>query len=224
MPEFRARSASQEDYVRVISENDITICIGPCGTGKTAIPCALACQKLIDNEVQRIIVTRPIIESGKGLGFLPGTFGEKTSVYMIPVMEELSKYLGKTHYDECIKDGTIEVVPPEYMRGRNFHDSYILCDEAQNLTYKQLVMLITRFGRKSKMVINGDPDQCDLLDYEAGALLLAHKALQGVHGVGTHTFGVADIVRSKVIGPILKRLNDAHILDQEARNGRVGSN
>lgn len=217
--EFKPWNKSQAEYVRTVAENVLTICVGPAGTGKSLVPCYLAAEGLLNNKITKVIITRPIIESGKGLGFLPGSLSEKTSVYMIPVMEELEKYLGKTNLDECLDDGTIEVVPPEYMRGRNFHRAFVICDEAQNMSFKQIKMLISRIGRESKMVINGDTDQCDLSDYESGALQLAYDNLGGVKDVGLHRFSYLDIVRNPIIGPILKRLDDAYILSKRPEWG-----
>jgi phosphate starvation-inducible PhoH-like protein len=202
---LKPKSKNQADYIRTIVENQITVCIGPAGSGKTLVPCALASKALLEQRIEKIILTRPIVEAGRGLGFLPGDMLAKVNHYMIPCMEELGKFLD---VGECIKNGLIEIVPPELMRGRNFHNCFIIADESQNLDYGQLVLLLSRFGRNSKMVINGDPDQCDIGE---PFLQETFKALENVEGVGLIKLHQVDIVRNKIIGNILKRMNNAHL-------------
>lgn len=203
------KTNNQAEYIRAISENDIVICVGPAGTGKTSLACSMAIEYLNRGDVKKIILSRPIIESGKGLGFLPGDLTEKVHNYMLPCYDEINKTIS---VKECMASDLIEVVPVEFARGRNFHDSFIIIDEAQNLTYEQLILMISRFGRNSKMVINGDPEQCDIRD---SFLQQMFENLDGIRGVGLVKMNYSDVIRNKIIGPILKRLKNAHLRDQE---------
>lgn len=216
---MKPQTKNQAEYIRSIAENDITICLGPAGSGKSYLPSALSVEYLKSKKVDKIIVMRPAIEAGKGIGFLPGDMFAKVSMYMIPVLEELDKLLTKPILEDHIKNKIIEVIPPEYARGRNFHHSFIIVDEAQNCTFQQLVMILSRFGRSSKMVLNGDPDQTDLKEYESGALEFIYNKLQYLEGVGTVKLTQQDIVRNKIIGPILRRIKYEDFLDQK-QDGR----
>ena len=155
---LRAKTENQIDYIETIKESSVTFCIGPAGTGKTAVAVGLACQYLLEERIKKIIITRPVVEAGKGLGFLPGTFDEKIHPYLVPILEEMNIYLGKDRLEKLKEELIIEVCPLEYMRGRNFHQSFMILDEAQNATLEQIKMFITRIGRHSKAVINGDTD------------------------------------------------------------------
>lgn len=205
---LRPMNDSQKEYIRLIAENQVVVAIGPAGSSKTAIPAYLACEKLITGEVQRIIISRPIVESGKGLGFLKGSLLEKCDPYMKPLTDELSKWLGQVRLAEAMKTGEIEVCPPEFMRGRNFHNCFIIVDEAQNLTLSQLKMILSRLGKRSKMVINGDPDQTDLPHRESGALTFMYERYADLKDVGRIRFTKSDIVRNPLICSLLERLPD----------------
>lgn len=169
------------------------------------IPAAIAAQVLLAGKIDKIVITRPIVEAGRGLGYLPGDMLAKVNHYMIPCIEELGKFL---EVKDHIADGSIEIVPPELMRGRNFHNCFIIADESQNLDYGQMILLLSRFGKNSKMVINGDPDQCDI---QEPFLNETFQALKGVEGVGLIKLQKVDIVRNKIIGNILQRMNHAHL-------------
>jgi len=160
---LKPKTKNQEEYIKAIEKNDVTFCTGPAGTGKTAVAVGIACDYLLDKRVEKLVVTRPVIESGRGLGFLPGTFEEKIHPYLIPVLEEMEFRLNTNRVQAYRDEGKIEVVPLEYMRGRNFHNCFVVLDEAQNATFEQLKMFVTRIGWDSKAVINGDIDQTDLL-------------------------------------------------------------
>ena len=206
---FKARTKGQAEYIRTIVENEITFCHGVPGTGKTACAVGLAVQYLIEKKVEKIVITRPIVAtSTKPLGALPGGVKEKIDPYLFPIYEELESYFGKTRVEQLIKDGVIVVAPLELMRGSNFHDSFIILDEAQNCTPTQLKMFVTRIGQDSKMVINGDTEQCDLKLDEAGALMNFIKKLAVVPGVGVSELGPEDIQRNKIIGLILRALKE----------------
>ena len=146
--QLKAKTDNQFEYKRAIAESDITICTGPAGTGKTAVSVGLACEYLTSGKVEKIIITRPVVESGKGLGFLPGSFHDKIHPYLIPVIEEMNGYLGSESVKKLRAENIIEICPLEYMRGRNFHNAFIILDEAQNATFEQIKMFLTRMGSK----------------------------------------------------------------------------
>ena len=204
------KTENQAEYIRTMVENDVTICSGPAGSGKTAVAVGLACDHLLDNKIGKIIITRPVVESGKGLGFLPGTFAEKIHPYLIPVLEEMNKYFAPAVLSKMQAENIIEVCPLEYMRGRNFHNSFMILDEAQNATFEQLKMFITRIGRESKAVINGDIDQSDLPFKMRGGLERCMDSLENVKGVGISELNREDIIRNRLISKILEHLNNSH--------------
>ena len=202
---LKAKTQNQQEYIREIEGNDVTLCTGPAGTGKTAV--GLACDYLLDGRVDKIVVTRPVIEAGRGLGFLPGTFEEKIHPYLIPVLEEMEYRLSPNRAKAYRDEGKIEVCPLEYMRGRNFHNSFMILDEAQNATFEQLKMFITRIGWNSKAVINGDMDQTDLMEIEQGGLDKFLYRLDEIDGVGIAELTDEDIIRNKIISKILNALH-----------------
>jgi phosphate starvation-inducible PhoH-like protein len=205
--DFETKTRGQEEYVRAISESDITFCTGPAGTGKTACAVGLACDYLKREKVNTIVVTRPIVETGRqGLGFLPGTMEEKIHPYLVPIMDEMYMYLGRENTRNKIACGDIRIVPLEVMRGYNFHRSFIILDEAQNATIDQLKMLITRIGRHSKVVITGDISQSDLYDEQIG-LKVCLKKLVDIKGVSICELTHADIYRNSIISKILEKLS-----------------
>lgn len=210
--EFKPKSKNQHNYIRTISENTVTLCHGPAGSGKTTCSVGLASEYLSHGKVQRIIITRPVVEASDsgGLGYLPGDFHEKLHPYLIPILEELYKFLGpKDVYfymnkrEQGIAIPLIEVVPLEYMRGRSFHNAFVILDEAQNATLKQIKMFLTRLGTNTKAVLNGDTSQTDLKD--SGFDYVISK-LTGCPNVGVVQLEKQDIVRNKVICDILERL------------------
>lgn len=204
--QLRSKTENQEDYIRCMAESDVTFCSGPAGSGKTAVSVGMACEYFLENSVQRIVITRPVVESGRGLGFLPGTLTEKIQPYLVPVIEEMKLYLGLETYNSARSNNSIEMCPLEYMRGRNFHDTFMILDEAQNATYEQIKMFITRIGLGSKAVINGDVSQTDL-DYRSeGGLDVCIDRLDDVEGVSICELTSDDIVRNKIISKILSKL------------------
>ena len=205
---LKPKTKNQEDYVRAIGANDVCFCTGPAGTGKTAVAVGLACDYLLDKRVEKIIVTRPVIESGRGLGFLPGTFEEKIHPYLVPVLEEMQYRLNTNRVQAYREEGKIEVVPLEYMRGRNFHNCFMILDEAQNATFEQLKMFITRIGWDSKAVINGDIAQTDLLNKDRGGLEEFLERLEDIVGVGIAELTDEDIIRNPIISKVLNALYD----------------
>tara|TARA_R110002020_G_scaffold271671_6_gene486872 strand:- start:261 stop:929 length:669 start_codon:yes stop_codon:yes gene_type:complete len=205
---LKPKTKNQEEYIRTIIESDVTFCTGPAGTGKTAVAVGLACEHLLDKKIEKIIITRPVIESGKGLGYLPGTFDEKIHPYLVPVLEEMEYRLSKNNVRDYRDSGIIEVCPLEYMRGRNFHNSFMILDEAQNATFDQLKMFITRIGWGSKAIINGDLNQTDLPERLSGGLGDFVDRLDGVDGVGVSELTDSDIIRNNIISKILSALYD----------------
>ena len=188
-----------------MSESDVTFCSGPAGSGKTAVAVGMACQYILDDEVEKIVITRPVVESGRGIGFLPGSLNEKVHPYMVPIIEEMKLYLGMETYNSMRTTNTIEICPLEYMRGRNFHNTFMILDEAQNATFEQIKMFMTRIGIGSKAVVNGDLDQTDLRG-ESGGLKDCMDRLEDLHGVGVCYLTNDDIVRNNIISKILTKL------------------
>lgn len=203
---FKPKTQNQVEYIRAMSECDITFCVGPAGSGKTAVAVGLACEYLLTNKIEKIIITRPVVESGRGLGFLPGTLTEKILPYLIPTLEEMKLYLSTDTFNNYKNTNAIELCPLEYMRGRNFHNSFMILDEAQNATYEQIKMFITRIGTQSKAVINGDVTQTDLDEYSDGGLDDCMERLRGIEGVGMCKLSSEDIVRNKILAKIIARL------------------
>jgi phosphate starvation-inducible PhoH-like protein len=203
---LRAKTDNQSDYIRSMSEADVTFCCGPAGTGKTAVAVGLACQYLLQDRVQKIVISRPVVESGRGLGFLPGTLTDKVQPYLVPITEEMKLFLGRETYNSMRATNTIEICPLEYMRGRNFHDTFMILDEAQNATFEQIKMFLTRIGLGSKAVINGDLDQTDLRGNEYGGLHTCISKLDNLDGVAICELDSSDIVRHSIISDILNRL------------------
>ena len=203
---LRPKTRNQEDYMGHIHKSDVTFCSGPAGSGKTSVSVGMACEYLIEKKVDKIIITRPVVESGRGLGHLPGTLVEKINPYLIPILEEMNQYLTKNTVEAYRNKNIIELCPLEYMRGRNFHNCFMILDEAQNATFEQIKMFITRIGKESKAVINGDLRQSDL-GKQQGGLHTCMEKLVDVSGVGVCELDYSDIVRSDIVSKILIRLN-----------------
>ena len=205
---LKPKTDNQADYIRTMVDADVTLCSGPAGTGKTAVAVGLACEYILEKNVDKIIITRPVVESGRGLGFLPGTFTEKIHPYLVPVLEEMNLYLLPDKVNSLRSMNLIEVCPLEYMRGRNFHNAFMILDEAQNCTHEQIKMFLTRIGRNSKAIINGDTEQSDLPLSMRGGLANCIDRLEDVEGVGICELTSADIVRNDVIARILSKLSN----------------
>ena len=205
---LKPKTDNQAEYIRTMVDSDVTLCVGPAGTGKTAVAVGLACEHILEKKVDKIIITRPVVEAGRGLGFLPGTFAEKIHPYLVPVLEEMNLYLRPDKVNSLRSMNLIEICPLEYMRGRNFHNSFMILDEAQNCTHEQIKMFLTRIGRNSKAVINGDIDQSDLPYNARGGLEHCLDRLEDVEGVGICELTSVDIVRNDVIARILSKLSN----------------
>jgi phosphate starvation-inducible protein PhoH and related proteins len=203
---LRAKTDNQKDYILDIAESDVTICTGPAGTGKTAVAVGLASEYILNKKVDKIVITRPVVEVGtRGLGFLPGSLNEKMQPWVVPLLEEMNAYLSKETVNSMRASNTIEIAPLEYMRGRTFDNSFMILDEAQNCTFEQIRMFLTRIGQDSKMVINGDIEQTDLYS-EENALYKCIERLEGVKGLSICELTEQDIVRNSIISRILSRL------------------
>jgi len=205
--QLKPKTKNQEEYIRAMVEADVVFCSGPAGSGKTSVAVGLACQYLIEEKIEKIIITRPVVESGRGLGYLPGTFQEKIHPYLVPILEEMQMYLSPAEIKKFMDSNTIEIVPLEYMRGRNFHGCFMILDEAQNATTDQIKMFITRIGRRSKAVINGDVNQTDLPNDIRGGLINCMNKLDDLNKVAIIELTDDDIIRNKIISSILSRLN-----------------
>lgn len=201
---LEAKTDNQKDYVRSIIENDIVFCSGPSGSGKSFVAAGIAAEHLHRGHVEQIIVTRPLVCTGKDIGSLPGELGEKIAPYLLPMQENLKFFLGQSFYGYYDNEGQIHYKPLEVMRGSTFHNSYMILDEAQNCTVDQIKMFITRMGKNSKVLINGDIKQDDL----RGRSGLDHcmDKLKGIEGVGICKLDYEDIQRNDIIGKVLHAL------------------
>ena len=204
---LRPRSENQKEYIRTIAENTITFCQGLAGSGKTHIAIGMAIEYLLDEKVKKIIITRPIIEAGEKIGYLPGSAEEKLHPYLLPVLDEVNYFISTAQYTSLKLNNKIEVVPLGLMRGRNFHNAFIVADECQNSSYEQLKMLITRTGTDSKMVLTGDVGQSDLNRHLQGGFASMIEALHGIDGIGCARLESCDIVRNPIIAKILSKLD-----------------
>ena len=201
---IKPKTLGQKEYVDSIRKNLVTFGLGPAGTGKTYLAVALAAFYLKNREVSRIILTRPAVEAGEKLGFLPGDLQEKIDPYLRPLYDALADMFGFEQFQKMIDRGIIEVAPLAYMRGRTLEESFIILDEAQNTTREQMKMFLTRMGNHSRVVVNGDITQIDLGNRNISGLTEAEKVLARVSGVGMVYFTEADVVRHDMVGRIIR--------------------
>jgi phosphate starvation-inducible PhoH-like protein len=201
---LEAKTENQRNYIRSIIENDVTFCTGPSGTGKSFIAAGIAASKLLKDEVDTIIVTRPLVCTGKDIGSLPGELNDKIKPYLAPMEENLKYFLGRDKFGLYFNTRRIRFEPLETMRGATFHNSYMILDEAQNCTMEQIKMFITRMGEHSKVIINGDTKQTDL--YRDSGLYYCLEKLNNLQGVGICSLGYNDIQRNGILGRILNAL------------------
>ena len=201
---IKPKTLGQKRYVDSIRKNLVTFGIGPAGTGKTYLAVALAAFYLKNREVERIILTRPAVEAGEKLGFLPGDLQEKIDPYLRPLYDALADMFGYDQFQKMIDRNIIEVAPLAYMRGRTLEESFIILDEAQNTTREQMKMFLTRMGNHSRVVVNGDATQIDLVDRRMSGLTEAEKILKDVRGVGMVYFSDEDVVRHDMVGRIIR--------------------
>ena len=198
------RSQAQARYMEALIKHDIIFALGPAGTGKTYLAVAQAVSQLITGSVDRLILSRPAVEAGEKIGFLPGDMKEKVDPYLRPLYDALYDCLPAEQVERRIASAEIEIAPIAFMRGRTLADSFIILDEAQNTTPAQMKMFLTRFGQNSRMVVCGDPKQTDLPKGQESGLNDAVGKLEGIEGIGTVRFGIGDVVRHPVVGRIVE--------------------
>ncbi|WBY16159.1 PhoH family protein [Erythrobacteraceae bacterium WH01K] len=199
------RSAKQIEYMRSLSRDDIIFALGPAGTGKTYLAVAQAVSQLITGSVQRLILSRPAVEAGEKLGFLPGDMKDKVDPYLRPLYDALFDCMPPEQVERRIASGEIEIAPIAFMRGRTLADAFVILDEAQNTTKEQMKMFLTRFGQNSRMVVCGDPKQVDIPGGDRmSGLADAVEKLEGIEGFGTVRFSAADVVRHPIVGRIVE--------------------
>jgi phosphate starvation-inducible PhoH-like protein len=206
---IRAKNLAQRRYVDLIQKHDVTIAVGPAGTGKTYLAMAMAIGAFHRKEISRIILTRPAVEAGERLGFLPGDLAEKVDPYMRPLYDALRDMMDMEKAARLIERGVIEVAPLAFMRGRTLNDSFVILDEAQNTTGEQMKMFLTRLGESSKAVITGDVTQVDLPSSMESGLVEASRVLEGVPGIGFMAFSPADVVRHPLVQSIIQAYDRA---------------
>ena len=200
----KPKTANQKKLIKAIQDHDIVFCNGPAGTGKTHLCVGQAMHYLNTNQISKVVVTRPAVEAGESLGFLPGDLSEKMDPYMQPIWDELSYFLEVAELREYLNTRIIEICPIAYMRGRTLNDCFIICDEAQNVNKKQMEMLLTRLGQNSKMVLNGDIKQTDLKDMHAGAFIFAQQVFENVDEIGIINLTPQDNQRHPLVSKIVK--------------------
>ncbi|MDM5143493.1 PhoH-like protein [Lactococcus lactis] len=205
---IRLKNLIQKTYVDSVKHHDIVFGIGPAGTGKTFLAVVMAVQALRNGQVKRIILTRPAVEAGESLGFLPGDLQEKVDPYLRPVYDALFQILGKTATERMMERGIIEIAPLAYMRGRTLDDAFVILDEAQNTTTMQMKMFLTRLGFNSKMIVNGDISQIDLPNKVKSGLIDAKDKLSHVKSIDFVYFMAKDVVRHPVVAEIIKAYGD----------------
>ena len=199
-----ARSQKQSDYIKSLRENDIVMALGPAGTGKSFLAVSVAITMLMEKKVERVILSRPAVEAGEKLGFLPGDMKEKVDPYLRPLYDALYELFGFEKIDKKIETGEIEIAPLAFMRGRTLKNCFAILDEAQNATETQIKMFLTRIGENSKLVVNGDPSQVDLINKSHSGLLKSKNILSNIEEIKIVEFDHNDVVRHPLVSKIIK--------------------
>ena len=199
-----ARSKRQSEYIKALRENDITIALGPAGTGKSFLAVSVAITMLMEKKVERVILSRPAVEAGEKLGFLPGDMKEKVDPYLRPLYDALYELFGFEKIDKKIESGEIEIAPLAFMRGRTLKNCFAILDEAQNATETQIKMFLTRIGENSKLVVNGDPSQVDLINKSQSGLIKSKNILSQIEEIKIVEFDHNDVVRHPLVSKIIK--------------------
>lgn len=203
-----AKTLMQKRYLELLESSSILFATGSAGTGKTYLAVAYAVSKLKKNEIKKIIITRPAVEAGEKLGFLPGDLKEKVDPYLVPIYDALNEFLGKETVDKLVEKGVVEIAPLAYMRGRTLDHAVIILDEAQNTTSNQMKMFITRLGFNSKMIITGDLSQIDLQKGMSSGLMEATKILKGIKGIDQIHFSKFDVMRHPIVTKVIERYEE----------------
>jgi phosphate starvation-inducible PhoH-like protein len=220
---IQAKNLSQRCYIELIERHDVVVAVGPAGTGKTYLAMAMAIAALHRREVVRVILTRPAVEAGEKLGFLPGTMAEKVNPYLRPLYDALHDMMDFDKAQRLIERGTIEVAPLAFMRGRTLNESFVILDEAQNTTVEQMKMFLTRLGYSSKAVVTGDVTQIDLPSGRLSGLIDALGVLGGVEGIGIQRFTEADVVRHPLVQSIVRAYEKRDVERGAPGNGSNGA-
>lgn len=201
--EIRAKTFRQRQYIQAIGSRDLTFCTGPAGTGKTFLAVVIAAQALLANQYERLVLTRPALEAGEKLGFLPGDLQQKINPFLRPLYDALYEFIDPEKMPSLMERGIIEVAPLAYMRGRTLNNAFVIVDEAQNTTPAQMKMVLTRLGFRSRMVVTGDISQTDLPVNQQSGLAMALKILQNVEGIAVCEFSQKDVVRHPLVQRIV---------------------
>ena len=199
-----ARSEKQSDYIKALKENDIILALGPAGTGKSFLAVSVAITLLMEKKIERVILSRPAVEAGEKLGFLPGDMKEKVDPYLKPLYDALYELFGADKIDKKIESGEIEIAPLAFMRGRTLKNSFAILDEAQNATETQIKMFLTRIGENSKLVVNGDPSQVDLINKNHSGLIKSKNILKSLDEIKIIEFDHKDVVRHPLVSKIIR--------------------
>ncbi|BAK17305.1 phosphate starvation-inducible protein PhoH, predicted ATPase [Solibacillus silvestris StLB046] len=208
---IRAKTIGQREYIRAIRHKDLIFGIGPAGTGKTYLAVVMATQALKNGHVKRIILTRPAVEAGESLGFLPGDLKEKVDPYLRPLYDALHDIYGQEQTQRLIERGTIEIAPLAYMRGRTLDDAFVILDEAQNTTHQQMKMFLTRLGFGSKMVITGDKTQIDLPKNTESGLIIAERTLRYVKDIHFQILEQGDVIRHPLVARVIQAYTEQEL-------------
>ncbi len=215
--QITCKTVGQQNYIDTIRKNTLTFAVGPAGTGKTYLAMALSVMALKNKEAERIILTRPAVEAGEKLGFLPGDLAQKVDPYLRPLYDAMYDFMGADSYTRLLERGTVEVAPLAYMRGRTLSDAYIILDEAQNTTSEQMKMFLTRIGFNSKVIVTGDITQTDLPAGKKSGLGEAIRILQGIPGIGIVELTGKDIVRHELVQHIVEAYAASEKEDHEGK-------
>ncbi len=200
---IRPKTVAQWEYIQAIRQHELTFCIGPAGTGKTYLAAVLAVRALLDGECERLVLTRPAVEAGEKLGFLPGDLQQKVDPFLRPLYDALHEFIDADKIPLMIEKGTIEIAPLAYMRGRTLNNAFVIVDEAQNMTPAQMKMVLTRLGFRSRMVVTGDLTQTDLPSNQISGLVIAEQILPKTEGIGFAYFTKSDVVRHPLVERIV---------------------
>jgi phosphate starvation-inducible protein PhoH and related proteins len=210
-----ARSEKQSDYIKALKENNIVMSLGPAGTGKSFLAVSVAVTLLMEKKIERVILSRPAVEAGEKLGFLPGDMKEKVDPYLRPLYDALYELFGADKIDKKIETGEIEIAPLAFMRGRTLKNSFAILDEAQNATETQIKMFLTRIGENSKLVVNGDPSQIDLINKSHSGLIKSKNILKNIEEIKIVEFDHSDVVRHPLVSKIIRAYQSKNINDQD---------